>query len=902
MGLRRRLVLALGGTCILIFAGLGLFFGGLSPERFGGAPEGIPQRSPLSGLPERENGMLSFPSTGARPELFLSTPSSAPRSPVETRALLRFLPAFCAAGFGMAALLFFLVHRLVLTRLLRLAEELRCISERGEQGRRVTVTGKDELAVLANSVNDLMDALETSMIREREHSTRLQALTNNIPGAVYRSRNDTAWTKLYLSGHFQEITGYDPAEFLGAGGRGFAEIVHPDDLESVRRGVAGSSREGSPFVLEYRIVRPDGSLRWIADRGRVVQDELTGKTWLDGVLLEETERRRTLEILGESEARHRAVFENAGSAMILSDENGRVAMANEEFCRLTGYAREEVERCLFWTAFVPPDELPRLREITSRRQEAPETVPRRYETRLMNRAGKLLDVIVCSDFIPGSKQQVASFLDISEIRSVQNALEASERRFREFAESLPQVVFEIDMKGTVLFVNRNACSTLGYAHEELMGGFNALQVIAPEERDRARRRMRERLLGDDDPAPGEFTGIRRNGSRFPLAIYLRPILSDGRSQGFRGLIVDMTHQKELEERLRFFSLHDPLTRLYSRTFFDEELRRLSAGRDNPVGIVVCDLDGLKFLNDTMGHSVGDRILSDAAALLRRAFRGNDVLARIGGDEFAALLPRCDESALVRIVETISRETERHNKAFPARPLSISVGHATGNAGDVRIETLFAAADDRMYRSKNDRREAARLFLLKRLQRALTIREFHDGDHPRRIERHLLALAEPLGISGESRQLLGLLAHWHDIGMVTVDESIVLRAGPLAPEEWKEIRRHPETGARIVASFQNLAALAPWILAHHERWDGSGYPLGVSGEDIPVESRMLALVHSYDAMISARPWRPGRSSGEARTEIANCAGTHFDPRMAELFLALPEDGEAASSGMFRGGAL
>ncbi len=104
---------------------------------------------------------------------------------------------------------------------------------------------------------------------------------------------------------------------------------------------------------------------------------------------------------------------------------------------------------------------------------------------------------------------------------------------------------------------------------------------------------------------------------------------------------------------------------------------------------------------------------------------------------------------------------------------------------------------------------------------------------RRLEQNLLSLAEPLGIPREALQLLHSLAHWHDIGMVTVDESIVLRPGPLAPEEWKEIRRHPGTGARIVASFQNLAALAPWILAHHERWDGAGlYPLGLKGRGDP----------------------------------------------------------------------
>ncbi len=383
MGLRRRLALALGSMCILIFAGLGLFFGGLSPEHPRAVPEALreaaPRRSVLPDRFERNGKVLRSPERGVLPKIPLSpsvlSPLSTQAPPPETPPAYPFFPPFSPPDLT-ALLAYLLVHRLVLARLLRLTEELRYIGETGEQGRRVTVKGKDQLAMLANSVNDLMDALETSMIREREHATRLQALTNNIPGAVYRSRNDAAWTKLYLSGHFQDITGYDPEEFLGVNGRGFAEIVHPDDLEKVRTGVAESSRKGLPFTLEYRIVRPDGSVRWISDRGRVVQDELTEKTLAgrsasggDGATTRPGDTRRVRGPapghLREREKRHdphrRGRKGRHGQRGVLPSH---------------GPLQGRGGTPPFLDDLRPPEELPRVLEMTSRRQNAPETVPR----------------------------------------------------------------------------------------------------------------------------------------------------------------------------------------------------------------------------------------------------------------------------------------------------------------------------------------------------------------------------------------------------------------------------------------------------------------------------------------------------------------------------------------------
>lgn len=183
------------------------------------------------------------------------------------------------------------------------------------------------------------------------------------------------------------------------------------------------------------------------------------------------------------------------------------------------------------------------------------------------------------------------------------------------------------------------------------------------------------------------------------------------SEKYKGTVIiftDLTYRKQIEDRLKFISFHDGLTGLYNRAFFNEELFRLDSGRFDPVAIIECDVDGLKMVNDTLGHQAGDILITATAEILRQNFRESDVVARVGGDEFAVVLPNCTLKSLEETCERIKGALAKHNVENPLSPLSFSIGAAFGDTKDVSIDRIYRDADNEMYRNKIDNREKYRL--------------------------------------------------------------------------------------------------------------------------------------------------------------------------------------------------
>jgi diguanylate cyclase (GGDEF)-like protein/PAS domain S-box-containing protein len=262
---------------------------------------------------------------------------------------------------------------------------------------------------------------------------------------------------------------------------------------------------------------------------------------------------------------------------------------------------------------------------------------------------------------------------------------------------LPQVVFELDLRGYFTFGNRDGLELFGYTRKEL-GRIQVLQLIVPEDHERAWANFR-RVVAGEPRTDNEYTAVRKDGRTFPIAIYAAPITRGREPVGIRGLLIDITEHKQVEERLRDLNNRDTLTGLYNRAYFQEELDRLEAGRGFPVSIVMADVDGLKEINDSQGHQAGDDYLRRAAAVLG-TFRVEDVVARIGGDEFAVILPATDEKTAQTILQRVRGSLVRHNGQHAGKPLGLSFGVATGKKGDLLAEVL-RRADERMYRNKPD---------------------------------------------------------------------------------------------------------------------------------------------------------------------------------------------------------
>ena len=352
---------------------------------------------------------------------------------------------------------------------------------------------------------------------------------------------------------------------------------------------------------------------------------------------------------------------------------------------------------------------------------------------------------------------------------------------------------------------------------------------------------------------------------------------------------------------------DPLTGLLNRRAFEElfehELERVhrTGGR---VSVLIGDLDGFKAVNDRFGHEAGDAVLAKVADDMLKWKRKIDTPARIGGEEFAVLLPDTDERGAYLVAERLRRATHRSFAEYPM-PVTISFGVATQPEHGDDLRSLLRAADRALYAAKDlgkDRTaifsaEVARVLArasgsqsgdlhlapLMALAEALDVRDHGNAAHSRTVGLYSRMMAVELGLSPERVERVRAAGVLHDVGKIGVSDPLLVKIGPLGDDDWKELQTHPEIGAQLL-SRPELADLRGWVLAHHEWLDGSGYPFGLAGDDIPLEARILAVADSYEAMTRNRVYRQALGEEAARAELRAGCGTQFDRNVVDTFLA------------------
>ncbi|HOL18490.1 MAG TPA: diguanylate cyclase, partial [Bacillota bacterium] len=362
--------------------------------------------------------------------------------------------------------------------------------------------------------------------------------------------------------------------------------------------------------------------------------------------------------------------------------------------------------------------------------------------------------------------------------------------------------------------------------------------------------------------------------------------SEGNLIGAIESIRDITERKQVEKQLMYLSLHDSLTGLYNRAFFEEELKRLDTARNYPISIIMSDVNGLKLTNDIFGHAAGDKLLRKVAQILKQACRADDIIARIGGDEFVILLPKTTlkeaEAVALRIKNEYAKENVNAVKA------SISMGCAVKESAGEDIFHVLHTAEDKMYLDKTLNRKNIDRNLIKTIMDTLHKNNPREKEHSQRVSALCEKIGEAMHLPAEKIKMIKDAGFYHDIGKIAWDAGLFNKEGQLTEQEQQELKQHPVVGYRILNSFEDTMNLAEIVLAHHEKWDGSGYPKGLKGQEIPELARILAVAESFDAMT-----RDGAGSEkEAVREIKRQAGLQFDPVIAALFAKAMDHDETA----------
>ncbi|MBF7083277.1 diguanylate cyclase [Desulfallas sp. Bu1-1] len=391
-------------------------------------------------------------------------------------------------------------------------------------------------------------------------------------------------------------------------------------------------------------------------------------------------------------------------------------------------------------------------------------------------------------------------------------------------------------------------------------------------------------------------------------------LTDKKPTGVLLIARDISQRKVIEEKLYEMTLRDGLTGLYNHCYLQKRLSselKKCGEQNKPLAFILLDIDNFKYYNDNFGHPAGDELLKEFARVLLDNTRSSDIVGRYGGDEFGIILPDTGYKMAVQVAERLRRQITEH--AFPNRDLlpggrlTVSIGIALFPDHANSAHELVRLADEAMYHAKRNSKNQVQLYfsaieefqrqlrnsdedLLQVLNTLLTVinnKDRYTYAHSEKVSEYAELIAQQLHLPVEEIKNIKIAAFLHDLGKLEIPGEILLKNGKLDQREWNIIKQHPRWGSNMLVSFPRFQKIIPWILHHHERYDGSGYPDGLAGEDIPLGARIIAIADSFDAMISQRPYKKSLTINEALNELRANKGKQFDPGLTEIFIQIIE---------------
>jgi len=467
--------------------------------------------------------------------------------------------------------------------------------------------------------------------------------------------------------------------------------------------------------------------------------------------------------------------------------------------------------------------------------------------------------------------------------SIVRNLKDSETRFKTMFEQAPIGMSLTDFySGKILNVNQQYLDILGIEKEKLLQ-MEWKDITFAEDLGISSEVSRKMMEGNDGPFSVEKRFVRGDGQIVWTHLAISVVyIGPGEERQSLCMTTDISRRKSEEQRILQAINHDHLTGLYNRGHFEDYVRDLSLQGNLPLSVVFGDINGLRIINEAFGREEGNVLIKRIAQIVKSFLRENDYAARVGGDEIALILPHTEAKEAEQILLAIQEEVAQIRVMASVHP-SITFGRCVLCSEDDDLNDGIKKAEKDVGNRKLIETPHMRGQAVYAIINTLHEKNKREELHSRRVSALCENLAVALEMSEHQVSEIKLLGLLHDIGKIAISESILNKEGKLTKDEWDEMKRHPEIGYRILVSVEEMNELARHVLAHHERFDGKGYPKALEGYEIPIQARIISIADSFDAMTSERTYRKSVSFEQAALELKRNAGTQFDPDLAKVFV-------------------